>query len=81
MPLAIAILPSPGFLTASPPSKQTTARQDQAGQSSTGNGTGDGSNAPDSVVETEPSRAAHRFLKKDSYTVRTSQQWNVDQVV
>jgi hypothetical protein len=36
MPLAIAILPSPGFLPPSPPGEQTTARQDQAGQSGPG---------------------------------------------
>jgi hypothetical protein len=34
--------PSSDFLTASPPGEKATARQDQAGQSGTGDGTGDG---------------------------------------
>jgi hypothetical protein len=38
--LAFAILPSPGFLPPSPPAEQATARQDQAGQASTGDGAG-----------------------------------------
>jgi hypothetical protein len=33
---------SDGFLPLSPPAEQTTARQDQTRQSSTGNGAGDG---------------------------------------
>ena len=33
-----------GFLPPSPPAKKTPARQDQAGQSSTGNGAGDARN-------------------------------------
>ena len=87
MPLAIAILPSPGFLTASPPSKQTTASQDQGRQACADDGTGNpayvATNARDGIVETEPcsAEAAHRFTKRKLHSGRTSQQWDVDQVV
>jgi hypothetical protein len=48
----------------SPPAEQARGRQDQAGQTSTRGGAGNGHTrhvARDSVVETEPSRAAHRL--------------------
>jgi hypothetical protein len=40
---------SGGFLTPSPPGEKTTARQDQAGKSSTSDGTGNGNVEADAV--------------------------------
>jgi hypothetical protein len=73
-----------GLASASPPAEKTSARQNQARQSCTGDGTGNAHAATatrDSVVETEPSSAAHRFTKCNLDTVKTSQQWDADQVV
>ena len=49
----------------SPPAEQTTAREDQAWQASTGDGAGNVAHTRDSVVETESFEAAHRFTKSD----------------
>jgi hypothetical protein len=70
------------LLPPSPPAEKASARQDKAGKASTGDGSGNAHAATrDSVVETEPSSAAHRFTKCNLDTVRTSQQWDADQVV
>jgi hypothetical protein len=54
------------FPTPPPPAKKATTRQDQTRQAGAGDGGGDGVHAAatrDSVIETEPSRDAHRFAK------------------
>ena len=53
------------FAPPSPPAEQTTAREDQAWQASTGDGAGNVAHTRDSVVETESFEAAHRFTKSD----------------
>src|SRR5262245_35949035 len=55
------------FLPPSPPAEKAAARQDQAWKSGTGDGTGNLAHVAtrDSVVETEPYRATHRFTKSN----------------
>src|ERR1700750_2654971 len=65
---------SGGLLPPSPPAEKASARQDKAGKASTGDGRGNAHPATrDSVVETEPSSAAHRFTKCNLDTVKTRQ--------
>src|SRR5262249_30764853 len=80
---SLSRLGSSSPLPPSPPGEKATARQDQAGQASTDDGTGDsGACARNGVVETEPFRkAAHRFTKCNLNTVRACQQWDANQVV
>jgi hypothetical protein len=70
----------------SPPAEKTTARQDQAGKSCTGDGARNtvylATDTCDRVVKTEPFRAAaHRFAKLKLDTIRSIQQRHTDQVV
>jgi hypothetical protein len=75
------------LLPPSPPCEKATACQDQGRQPGTRDGTGNRAHAAtdtyDSVVETEPcsAQAAHRFTKRKLDSGRTSQEWDVDQVV